>query len=295
MTPPMPAPEPPQVHRIDAGGVSLCVYEWGARHRGDAAPTIVLAHATGFHARCWDEVVRRLPGRHVVALDQRGHGRSRYAGPARWTDFGRDLAAVVEALGVRGAIGVGHSMGGHATTLAAALAPSAFRRLVLIDPVIAAPELYGTRAWTHGDDEHPTARRRDRWASPDEMVARFRTRAPFDTWDPSVLQDYCVHGLRADGDGWVLACAPAFEASVYVAALAAGPVHDSVRAIDVPVLVVRAQEPRDPNDLRDFRYSPTWPRLAAAFRHGRDLPLPERTHFLPMEDPGFAADLIRRE
>ncbi|MCW5890958.1 MAG: alpha/beta hydrolase [bacterium] len=287
----MPAPESPLVHHLDADGVTLCVFEWGRAQRG-AAPTIVLAHATGFHARCWDRVVERLPDRHVLAVDQRGHGRSRYTGPARWADFGRDLAAVARALAIRDAVGVGHSMGGHATTDAAALLPAAFRRLVLIDPVIAAPALYGTRAWSTGDDQHPTARRRDRWTSPDEMFDRFRTRAPFDTWDPGVLRDYCVHGLRPDGDAFVLACAPAFEASVYMAALAAGPIHASVRAIDVPVLVVRAKEPRDPRDLRDFRYSPTWPHLAAAFRHGRDLHLPDRTHFLPMEDPAFAAELI---
>lgn len=290
----MPAPDAPITHQVDADGVALCVFEWRRERRGQDA-TILLAHATGFHARCWDRIVARLAGRHVLAVDQRGHGRSRYAGPACWADFGRDLAAVTAALDVRDAIGVGHSMGGHATTDAAALAPDAFRRLVLIDPVIAAPELYGTSAWSPGSESaHPTARRRDRWASPDEMIERFRTRAPFDTWDPDVLRDYCTHGLRPadDGDGCVLACAPAFEASVYMAALLPGPVHDSVRTVDVPVLVVRAKEPRDPSDLRDFRYSPTWPRLAAAFRRGRDLHLPERTHFLPMEDPGFATDLI---
>lgn len=287
------APESPIAHQVDADGVSLCVFEWGRARRGRDA-TIVLVHATGFHARCWDRVVAHLGDRHVLAIDQRGHGRSPFAGTPRWADFGRDLATVTRALAVRDAVGVGHSMGGHATTEAAAQAPEAFRRLVLVDPVIAAPELYGTDAWATGTD-HPTAKRRDRWASAEEMFARFRSRAPFDTWDPDVLHDYCTWGLRPapDGDGFVLACAPAFEAGLYMAALLNPGVHASVRAVDVPVLVVRAKSPRDPGDLRDFRYSPTWPGLAAAFARGTDLHLPERTHFMPMEDPAFVARLIR--
>ncbi len=292
----MPAPASPIVHQVQADDVALCVFEWG-RERRDRDATIVLVHATGFHARCWDRVVAHLGDRHVLAVDQRGHGRSLFTGTPRWADFGRDLATVTRALGVRDAVGVGHSMGGHATTQAAALAPQAFRRLVLVDPVIAAPELYGTDAWSSGtgDASHPTAKRRDRWASADEMFARFRTRAPFDTWDADVLRDYCTYGLRPapDSDGFVLACAPSFEAGLYMAALANPGVHASVHAVDVPVLVVRARSPRDPRDLRDFRYSPTWPGLAAAFHRGRDVHLPERTHFMPMEDPAFVAGLIQ--
>jgi hypothetical protein len=68
-----------------------------------------------------------------------------------------------------------------------------------------------------------------------------------------------------------------------------------VRAVAVPVLVVRAMEPRTPEDLADFRYSPTWPPLAASFPLGRDLYRPDHTHFLPMEDPALTASLIVAE
>ena len=52
----------------------------------------------------------------------------------------RLVAALVRELKFTGVVGVGHSMGGHAIALAAALAPEAFTRLsACTDSVIAAP------------------------------------------------------------------------------------------------------------------------------------------------------------
>jgi hypothetical protein len=44
---------PPLEHRVTGAGVTLAVYEWHPHVRGRGA-TIFLAHATGFHSRCWD-------------------------------------------------------------------------------------------------------------------------------------------------------------------------------------------------------------------------------------------------
>jgi lipase len=279
---------------VASDGARLAVYEWGAASRGQSA-SILLAHATGFHARCWDQVVAHLGERHVVAVDQRGHGHSGGTLPVHWGQFGADLTTVLRALDLGDVVGVGHSMGGHAMVEAAALDPARFRRLVLIDPVVVRPDFYqppdgGGRL----PGDHPTTKRRARFASPDEMFARFAERPPFDTWDRRVLRDYCVHGTRRDpsGDGVVLACRPEYEAEVYMTSRGNGAILDRARAVEVPVLVVRAMEPPAEGTLPDFRYSPTWPGLAGAFRRGSDRHLPDRTHFLPMEDPPLVARMI---
>jgi len=285
--------------RVAVNGITLSVFEW---QRAEDAPsgTILLAHATGFHARCWDRVVAHLGARHVVAVDQRGHGRSDKVFPVHWRDFGCDLAELVRVLDLTHVIGVGHSMGGHAMIEAAAAEPQRFERLLLIDPVIASPEEYAAAAahtaWLNGQP-HPTVKRRNRWASPDEMFERFKERPPFSSWDRDVLRDYCTYGLLPDpnGEGFVLACPPEFEAAVYMASRGNADVHASGRAVDVPVLVVRAMEPPPDRDWMDFRYSPTWPGLAQQFRRGRELHLPDETHFLPMEQPRLVAKLIEDE
>jgi pimeloyl-ACP methyl ester carboxylesterase len=94
---------PPLEHRVTGAGVTLAVYEWHPHVRGRGA-TIFLAHATGFHSRCWDQVMAQLGERHVVAVDQRGHGRSAEAMPVHWGQFGADLAAVLRALALRDAV-----------------------------------------------------------------------------------------------------------------------------------------------------------------------------------------------
>ncbi len=279
----------PRAFRVPGDGVELQAYEWP----GDG-PVLFFAHATGFHARCWDQVIRRLPGHRAIAIDMRGHGLSEKPEPPyRWSHFGRDVAAAARHLGLRGALAIGHSKGGHAVVRAAALEPDAFGALLLVDPVI------GPRGYrrTMGEDEHFAARRRNEWASPEEMVERFAGREPFSRWDPAVLRDYCRYGLVPNpaGAGFVLACPPRIEAATYAGAYndpEGDDVYQAIAAIRVPVRVLRARE-RSEGVPMDMSGSPTAPDLASHFARGEDLPVPQYSHFIPMEAPAFVADQVR--
>src|SRR5690242_964633 len=128
----------PKLVEVAAGDLRLAVWDWPGEE-----PALLLAHATSFHGRCWDAVIREFPGRRCLAFDARGHGRSsKPAPPYHWHVFREDLLAIVEHLGVSGAIGIGHSMGGHALAAVAAVRPDTFRALVLADPTIRGPEAY---------------------------------------------------------------------------------------------------------------------------------------------------------
>lgn len=282
----------PKLHHLDIRGLSLACFEWRAALRG-SAPTLWLVHATGFHGRVWDQVIHQLPRHHVLAVEQRGHGRSSGTGFDSWADFGRDQAAMAEALDLRDAVGVGHSMGAHALVQAAAFAPQRFRQLVLIDPVIRAPADYHLPPPTPGT-LHRAAQRKNRFTSAQEMFERFADRPPYAVFDTQALHDYCQHGLKpaADGQGFELACAPDFEGRVYPSASGNAGIYASIRALRIPVLVVRAR-PQDPGIKPwDALGSPTWPLLAQEFRLGQDLQLMDKTHMLPMEDPALTARLI---
>jgi pimeloyl-ACP methyl ester carboxylesterase len=293
----LPLPEPIE-HRVAADGVELAFFEWGRRGRG-RGPTLLLVHATGFHARCWDPVIRHLGERHVIAVDQRSHGRSQKVEIRHWDVFGRDLVALVRELGLGDSIGVGHSMGAHALVDAAAALPGGFRRLVLIDPVIASPGEYGAGGWTitmPGGAPHPTAKRKRFFASPEAMIERFRDRPPYAAFDPEALQAYCAHGLlpHAEG-GFELACPPEIEASIYMTSRTNPGVHDSIRSLDLPVLLLRARLPPAERTVMDFSSSPTWPALVGEFPNAREIHFSERSHFLPMEIPVEVAALIEGE
>jgi pimeloyl-ACP methyl ester carboxylesterase len=280
----------PLLHRIPVNGVSLAAFEWQAEQRGQGR-TLFMVHATGFHGRVWDPVIARLTGRHAIAAELRGHGRSEDADFDSWEVFGCDLAGMAAALDLQGAVGVGHSMGAHALVQAAAFEPGRFSRLVLVDPVIRAPAEYHLPAM---DALHPSAGRKSHFESAQAMFDRFAGRPPYAVFDPAALRAYCEHGLGpADGGaGLPLACAPRFEAKVYTLARRNRGIYASIRALQVPVLVVRAR-PQDPSVRPwDPLGSPTWPELASEFRHGRDLQLLDKTHLLPMEDPSLMARLI---
>ena len=269
---------------LPANGLDLAVWEWPG-----APPPLLFAHATGFHGRCWDQIAQRFPGHRRLAVDFRGHGRSAKPDPPYpWQPFAADLTAIAEILDVRGAIGIGHSMGGHSVVAAAILRPATFSALVLIDPTIFPPERYGGTPF----DASFILRRRAVFASPDEMWERFRDRPPFVRWQPAVLRDYCQFALLPSDGRFVLACPPPVEASIYTHSMdAAANLYPGIPSVAQPVLVMRAGVPYRPG-VFDLNASPTAPDLAARFPSGHDLLLAEHNHYIPMESPDLVADCI---
>ncbi len=291
-TAPLPDLRTPVLRTLPINGIDFAFFDWPAASsaQGDA-PTLIFAHATGFHARVWDAVIAHFPEHRVIALDLRGHGRSGGGPIAHWGEVVRDVAQLIAALGITHTIGIGHSMGGHVLLQCAADDAQAFARLVLFDPVILAPEFYAApEALFAADNPHPASRRKRDFASAEAMIARFRERDPYCLFAAQVFEDYCRHGLLPDpaGEGMVLACAPEVEASVYASSRSNAGILDAARRVDIPVLVVRAQH----SGLNDFKSSPTWPELANILPQGTDMDRPDRTHFHPFEDPADAARII---
>jgi carboxypeptidase C (cathepsin A) len=69
-------------------------------------------------------------------------------------------------------------------------------------------------------------------------------------------------------------------------------VYASIRALQIPVLVIRAR-PQDPSIKPwDALGTPTYAQLAQEFRNGSDLQLLDKTHMLPMEDPTLTARIV---
>ncbi|MEP3226469.1 MAG: alpha/beta hydrolase [Parasphingorhabdus sp.] len=284
----------PKEKRFAAEGVDLCYFEWGdPQHQ-----TILMIHATGFHARCWDKTIAALPENfHVIAVDQRGHGRSAKPNTlADWSLMAKDVGALVSGLGLENMIGVGHSMGAHVLVQMADVMAHVFDRLVLVDPTITAPEAYNNPPDLEDIDpnQNPVSRRRNNWVSPEAMFAAFQDRHPFSLWQPNVLADYCHHGLLPDdhGEGFVLACPPFLEASVYEGFRSVNP-FPLVERLTLPVLILRAQSSKDDvTAARDFANSPTWPGLVNICSNAREVHIPELSHFMPMQDPKRIAAYI---
>ena len=279
----------PKAKRIQLNEITMQYYEWGKR--GD--PVILFLHATGFHARVWDATVRMLKHPfHVFCVDLRGHGLTNKTPPFDWYTIGGDVVAFVDALQLENVLAVGHSMGGYCAIYACSQRHDQFRGLVLVDPVVGSPEMETVRVEVHSFgsvENHPVARRRNRWSSPDEMFERFVNRSPFSLWRKDVLRDYCQWGLTQENESYVLCCPPPVEAEIYTNFHRRGEIYAAIKRVHHPVTVMRAKDglmtsDNAPGSL-DFSSSPTWPLLAQQFDDGRDRHFPELTHFIPMQQP----------
>lgn len=89
--------------------MELFTRTWGP----PAAPAMVLLHGVTGDGGAWAEFAPRFADRwHVIAPDQRGHGRSRHAEAYSFDLFADDLHGLLDAYDIERAVLVGHSMGG---------------------------------------------------------------------------------------------------------------------------------------------------------------------------------------
>jgi non-heme chloroperoxidase len=90
-------------------GTKIFYKDWGTGH------PVVFSHGWPLNADAWDEQLVFLAsnGYRAIAHDRRGHGRSSQPWKGNEMDtYADDLAALVETLGLKGVVYVGHSTGG---------------------------------------------------------------------------------------------------------------------------------------------------------------------------------------
>ena len=116
---------------VTVNGVRLRYLDWGTEGR---TPLVCLHGHTG-EAHIWDEFAEAVSGQyHVLAVDQRGHGESQWAGTGYARDrFVEDLAAFVHAVDLKKFALVGLSMGGWHSLLYTMDHPDRVERIVLVD------------------------------------------------------------------------------------------------------------------------------------------------------------------
>ena len=118
--------------------------------------------------------------------------------------------------------GVGHSLGGYLTLLAAVRRPELFRAIVLLDAPVIGPikgRLLGaTKRLGIVDRVTPAGMTRDRrslWPSREDARAHLRSRKLFHRFADACLDDYVRHALEGDGDNLRLRIDPEVEYRIY--------------------------------------------------------------------------------
>ena len=210
---------------VTGRGVRLEALDFG----GDG-PGVLLLHGLAGTALEWEGTAGWLTQEHrVVALDQRGHGRSeRRPGDVTPAGFVADVLAAIESLSLAPAILVGQSLGGLIAFLAASERPDLVDALIVVE---ATPTREGPEVAEQIADYF------DSWPLPfpshDAAVTFFG--------GESLRARAWARNLVAQPDG----LRPAFDTDVLVAAIRealARAYWDEWRALSVPTLLVRGEE-----------------------------------------------------
>lgn len=242
-----------------------------------AGPTVVLVHGITSDHHCWAPVVDHLvaDGCRVIGINQRGHGGSTIGteGFARGR-LGTDLGIVLQALDVRDAVVVGHSMGGAAAlTLAAEGSAGADRvgSMVLVATLAssARPDRNALlRVQFHGvfdrlkrDDHHAPA----------------LTRVVFGRTPPRVLVDDLLEMTRR---------CPSETATEAARGMLTHDVRDQLASITIPTTVLCGTHDVVTSHRENRKIAKSMP--SATFRS-----VPGTGHMVIWEDPAAIADAIR--
>ena len=117
---------------VTANGLKLHYLDYGT----DGRPWVVCVHGLTGNAHSFDALAPRLAATyHVISVDVRGRGDSQWGPPTdyQFQNYMTDLAAMLDALGVKRVSLSGTSMGGVISIIYAGGYPERVERLVLND------------------------------------------------------------------------------------------------------------------------------------------------------------------
>jgi len=250
---------------IDADGSNIHVEVEGP----EEAPVLMLSNSLGTDLSMWDEQVPAFT-RHfrLVRYDRRGHGRSGVPqGPYSMERLGRDVLAVIDALGIARVNWCGLSMGGMVGQWLGANAPERIDKLILSNTASYYPD---KKVW---DDRMRFARNNgipavaaatmERWFTGD-----FRERAP------EAIARMTAMFVKTDIEGYLGCCAAVRDMD-----------HRSLLAhITAPTLVIAGRfDPATPLDMNTF---------ISDHVAGAKLAVLEAAHIANVEQPQAYTDTV---
>lgn len=251
---------------------------------------IHFSHANGFPAPVYRQLFAELsPDYDMGYLDMIGHD-PRYPVTDSWPHLVEETLHTLQARYTQPVIGVGHSLGGVITLLAALRRPQAFRAVVLLDAPLFNP-WRGRLIWLGkllGQTERITPagaalRRRAHWPDADSAVRHFAGKALFAEFSPQALRDYIEHGADASEHGVRLRFQPQIEGRIFATLPHSFAAYRGRLAVPGAYVACSRHEVMRPSDVR-----------FACRRFGLKLYEHPGRHLFPLERPRETAAQLRQ-
>lgn len=185
-------------------------------------PIIHFAHANGFPAETYRKFFSLLSTDYSIGyVSMHGH-QPVYPVTENWSELVKELINYITQNYNQPVIGVGHSLGGILTFMAAVQRPELFRCIVMLDaPVptyLRSKAIQWAKRWGWINKITPAERtkfRRTEWSTVEEAVAYFRTKPLFKNFDSDCLLDYVRYGTLLTEHGIRLRFDPSIEYRIY--------------------------------------------------------------------------------
>lgn len=183
---------------------------------------IHFAHANGVPSACYRKLFDCLAEAAEIKTLPVVGANPRYPVDDNWHALIEEVAESVREKFSGPVIGMGHSMGGLCTFMAAHRYPELFRAVIMMDP----PVINGFGALSFGlmkklgmaDRITPagkSAGRREVWPSRDEARATLGKKKFFQAWDADCFEDYLKYGLTDCAEGVRLTIPAATEVAIF--------------------------------------------------------------------------------
>lgn len=249
---------------------------------------IQFSHANGFGAGTYHYFLNALAPHPVKAVAQFGHNG--YEVAPRWQPLAQELIDYIEQHHQQPIIGIGHSLGGGVTLLAAQQRPDLFQKIILLDPPLFAPVKRSVMEFlkiiNQYDKQTPAARtrvRRQFFESKQEAYDYFKNKKVFRHFHPECFNDYIKNGLMPHPEnGYQLAFSREIEYQIFR---------------QLPIIRKKIDLPMPCHFVYSGHYNVLWKtdiRFLQSWLVGAHFHSFDGGHLFPLEQPNAAAKMIKR-
>lgn len=267
--------------------IQIPFYDFGGKGK-----SIHFAHANGYPPEGYRQFIQPFLKNHqVIASKYRPlWGNENHNQLKTWNTLADDMIQFMDSQGLKNVIGMGHSMGGTISVVAALKRPDLFEKLILIDPVIFSrkfllPTLF--LPFFLLKKIIPIAKvsnkRRNKWSSKEEVYELWRKKRVFKRFSDESLKDLVNAAITSDGNGGMtLAFSREWETQVY---MTAPYVFSKMMKLEIPITVVKAE-------FTNVITKDLWSTWQTKQPQTEFIEFKDAGHLVPLESPKELANML---